>query len=201
MWEEEGGTKGGQVEGGGEGWEGVGATRGEGADIQEDTTGGTVLLLAAAVDLLSAWSLPAVVTLLEHEPGTSSRLLFLLLLLFSRMSVSSVSATIVVTTPLVTGVGAAKQNTGSVSTTSPVAVLRQGGGLGGGDIEVITGSFLLPLSDTLVRAFKWDFVATDTPGGEGGLGIECCVLLAGEGRGDLDKPLVRGRDVGAGTGE
>ena len=29
-----------------------------------------------------------------------------------------------------------------------MTVLRQGGGLGGGDIEVMTGSFLLPLSDT-----------------------------------------------------
>ena len=109
IWEEGGRTKGGEVEGGGEGWEGVGGrgdTTHSGADIQ-DTTGDIVLL--AAVDLLSNSSLPAVVTLLEHEPGISSRLLFLLLLLFSRMS-SSVSATIV-TTPLVTGVGAAKQNT------------------------------------------------------------------------------------------
>jgi hypothetical protein len=156
------------------------------------SAGGSTDFVRTVLGRLGDFTVDTAVLLLE-ELGISSRLLFFLLLFFSTTSSSSSSWT----TPLVTGVGAARQKTGMVSTTSLSALWRKPGGLGGGHVEERSGSFLLTLSVTFVLVFREVLGAR----GEGGRGLEREGAVCEDRRGEGVSPLVRGREVWAGKGE
>lgn len=100
-------------------------------------------------DALRGAAEPAI-RLFDDDPGSSSRLLFFLLLLFSNTSSSSSSSSsILPSTPLGTGVGGARLNTGMESISRILVFVKKPGELGGGHVEAVSATFLLPLSLTL----------------------------------------------------